>query len=220
MPAPPANDALPPCEQALLPSWTIRTIVSLAIFAYLYILAVGVISRAGFESPLEATLGDKGLRQLRQLLWMDDSYDFHLTHAEELDVDHSITAEVTLPDGSKETIALPDPEIRSPLGRRHWQTLANRLALYSTIPDLEQARDIVTKSISARVLAETGAKGVLIRVRGHRTPPEMARYDPRDEKSWRNYRDVYAARAWISGGRVNLLKQESAVDTAPAARTP
>jgi hypothetical protein len=221
MPSLPANGPSSPTEQAALPSQLVRTIVSLALFIYLFTLAVGVAARDLNESPLEATLGQvQGLRHLRQLLWIDDSYDYYLTHAEEIDVDHSITADVTMPDGSTKTISLPDPEIRSPLGRRHWQMLAYRLALYSTVPDLEPARDIVTQGLAARILAETGGKSASIRVRGHRTPPELARYDPRDEKLWQNYRDVYAARAWISGGRVNLLKQESKADTAPAARTP
>ena len=220
MPSPPAN-APSPSDPAALPPQHLRTAISLALFIYLFTLAVGVIARDVSESPLEQTLGQvQGLRHLRQLLWIDDSYDYYLTHAEAIDVDHSITADVSMPDGSTETVVLPDAAIRSPLARRRWQLLAYRLALFSTIPDLEPARDIVMQALAARILAETGGKSVVIHVRGHNTPPEMGRYDPRDEKVWQNYRDVYAARAWISGGRVNLLKQESKVDAAPAARSP
>lgn len=231
MPSSPAN-APSPSDPAALPSQQVRTAVSLALFIYLFTLAVGVIARdvhiaaqvrSPNESSLEAALGNiQGLRHLRQLLWMDDSYDYYLTQAEEIDVDHSITADVLMPNGSTESIVLPDPATRSPLARRRWQLLAHRLAVFSSIPDpdLERARDILIQGVAAHVLAETGGKSVVVRVKGHPTLPRMEDYNPKNPTVGTDPRDVYAARAWISGGRVNLLKQESKVDAAPAARSP
>lgn len=217
MPSP--SDSSTTASDAALPPQSVRTAVSFLLFAYLFVLAAGVASRGGFESPLELALGNvQGLRHLRQLLWMDDSYDVYLTHAEEQDVDHTISAEVTMPDGSTESVDFPGATRRTPDGRRHWQNLANRLGVYSAVPDLEAARDIATQGIAEHVLGQTGAKSVVIRVRGHLTPSRIEEYNPDDPTAWTRYRDVYAARAWISGGRVNLLKIESAVDTAPAAR--
>ncbi len=217
MPSP--SDSSTTASDAALPPQSVRTTVSFLLFAYLFVLAIGVVSRGGFESPLELALGNvQGLRHLRQLMWVDGSYDFYLTHAEEQDVDHTISAEVAMPDGSTESVDFPGAARRTPDGRHHWQNLANRLGVYSTVPDLEAARDIATQGIAEHVLGQTGGKSVVIRVRRHPTPPGIQEYDPKNPTAGTEPRDVYAARAWMSGGRVNLLKIESAVDTAPAAR--
>jgi hypothetical protein len=198
------------------PSELTRTVVSFLVFIHLFALVVGITSNE-VPSQLESELGQlKGLRQYRQALGMDLPYTYYFTRGNdpggELDIDYTIEATIKRADGSTETVKFPDAEM-SPHQRFHrYQKLATRLAEFAA--DDAEPLNFLAQSIAGGLLRSHDAKSLDLRCRGQLTPPAMADFQP-DAKRDPGVRDAYDAHAFLSGDKVELLKKESARDTAP-----
>lgn len=207
------NDAAEPP----LPSETVRTILSLLIFIHLFAVGAALFGRAMVSSELGRKLANVPLLSgYRQLLDMDLAYAFPLTRAETADVDHEIEATIQLPDGSTQTVVMPDPAIGSGERARHWRQLGLNMAIFLENDDM---LSMLSSQIGAGLLRRFDGKDATIQLRGRflQDPAASARgQDPlRDEL----LRDEFEARIWLSNGRPQFMKKERSGEAAPAAGT-
>ncbi|MBI2827311.1 MAG: hypothetical protein HYX69_21775 [Planctomycetia bacterium] len=207
-------EAAAPAEPSL-PSPNVRTVVSFLLFVHLFTLAVGVAYNE-FPSSLEQTLGElKFFQGYRQALFMDLSYTYYFTRGSdpggELDIDHSLTADVKLADGEIRPIQFPAAGVWPGQRFRRYQMLGRRLATFSS-NDAPQTATLA-QTIATSLLKGDKAESLDLRLQGQLTPPAMANYRPGGAPPAK--RDEYAARAFWAGDRVEVQKKEPARDTAP-----
>ncbi len=79
--------------------------------------------------------------------------------------------------------------------------------------------DLLVQAIATGLLHEYDGQSVELRCRGQLTPPAMDLYQPAQDTR-DNYRPAYEARAFLADGQIELLKKESARDTAPPPKVP
>jgi len=202
-----------------LPPQGLRTFLSFVIFLHLFALFVA------FGASNDRTSGL--LRQLRQVplvsaylrtLNMDLSYGFHLTRASEFDIDYQLEVELDRADGESETVILPESGMWPGQRRRRYQRLAGVVAEF--VGD-DLVESLLPRAVGAWALGHYEAQQAMVRCRGHllQDPDSLNSSDPSiaDHTDPRWYRMPYEARVFVSGGAVQLLKAESAADSAPAA---
>jgi len=198
------------------PSDTVRSVVSFLLFLHLFALGVGVLSRATEGAPLETKLRDvPGVLPYIQLLGIDWSYTFPLVaplRTGQPDLDHRIVVELKKADGSTETIVFPDrAQVSGPRLHRYKN-------LVTTAVDFLQAASMESKipeNIARSLVREYQATGGTIRILGKVAPEEAYGNMPTADAA-----PMYEAQILVVGDGVNLLKKESAADSAPASATP
>jgi hypothetical protein len=208
----------PASQPSLTPASTlspgVQTLASFLIFLQLFALAVGVTAN---ESPsqLETALRARtGLRAYLELLAMDLSYAFTLSYGPTTipggDSEAWIDVELDMPDGSKLTERLPPTGLWSRQRMRHYDLLARRSVSYLGNPTLE---GLVASDIAARLVKETGATAGKIYLRWRQLP--TVPFTTTGDQTL----TAYEARILASDGNVELLKIESASESAPASET-
>jgi hypothetical protein len=214
--ATPAATARP---DAATPSEGIRTVVSFLVFIHLFAVVVGVLSNE-IPSELEGALGGLPvLRPYRQLLGMDQAYSFFFTRGNdpggELDIDYSLVATIKHSNGESETVEFPSTGMWPRQRFHRYQRLANQLAEYASegAPEPQKLEELA-QLVAGGILRSHDAKSLDLRCRGQLTPPAMAEFRPEVHQVPR-FRDAYDAHAFVAGDQVELLKKESARDTAP-----
>jgi hypothetical protein len=204
----------PDSPEGQLPREGVRAGLSLLIFAHLFIIGTGMLGNGVMSSDFEQRLAG-ALAPYRRLLGMDMSYGFILTGGDALDVNHTIEADLLMPDGSHKKLVLPDPKGADGEAARHWRTLARSMATYVGNDEVEP---LLPTGLGESLLNREGAKQATLTVRGHiLQDPSASRLgeDPDAPARWRN---VYQARVWKSGDNVRIMKLEGSSETAPAAR--
>lgn len=206
-----------------LPSEAVRTVVSLLLFVHLFVLVAGILSQevpSGLERGIDEALGKLGLRQYRQALSMDLPYSYYFTRGVdaggELDIDYALTADIKEQDGQNVAVELPAADMWPHQRFHRYQRLAQRVAEYAgeDAPDSDNL-ELLLSSVAGALLRSHDARSMDLRCRGQLTPPSMEDYRPGDPASIPGTRDAYDGHAFLSGERVELLKKESARDTAP-----
>ncbi len=196
----------------------LRTLVSFLLFVHLFAVAVAIASSNYRASGLVRQLRLRFLTPYLQTLNMDMAYNFHLTHADELDVDHFFEMEIESDGGDKKTVTLPEAGIRPAERRRRYQQLAFETA---ALVGNDVGESVLPRAVAARLLVENGGTRGTIRCRAHHlqepqdvTSSDATRSDP---FSSRYYRTAYEAKAFNVGGQVQVLKSEASAESAPAA---
>jgi len=206
-------------SDAAMPSEGIRTAVSFLVFIHLFALVIGVASNE-VPSELEGALGRlPALRQYRQLLGMDQAYSYYFTRGNdpggELDIDYTLVATIKHSDGESETVELPNADIWPRQRFHRYQKLASQMAEYASEGAPEpQKLEVLAQAIAGGILRSHDAKSLDLRCRGQLTPPAMAEFRP-DVHRVPRFRDAYDAHAFLAGDQIELLRKESARDTAP-----
>lgn len=220
MPQSSAKSAAPATSDNRLPSEAVRTVVSLLLFVHLFILVTGILSNE-VPSQLETKIGDLlGFRQYRQALSMDLPYSYYFTRGVdaggELDIDYALLAEIKQPDGQKVAVELPAADMWPRQRFHRYQRLAQRVAELAgeDAPEPDNL-ELLLGAVSGALLRSHDARSLDLRCRGQLTPPAMEEYRPNDPAGIPGTRDAYDGHAFLAGDRVELLKKESARDTAP-----
>jgi hypothetical protein len=204
-------------SEARLPRQSVRTALSIFLFAHLFTLAVSMLGRSPAASELARALaGAKILAAYRQLFALDQAYSYPLTRAGTTDVDFVLEATLTRPDGATESRVFPDPPDASGERTRHWRSLARNMAQFIGDSDLEA---IMPRGFGAGLLDHYGAKEVDLRLRGHLLQDRAGFIRGDDPGRTALWRDDYQARVWRSGDQVRLMKKEARGETAPVAES-
>lgn len=210
-------------KEAALPAEWKRTLVSFLIFLHLFALAVAVLSNWN-PSPLALRLRRvPGLKPYLEYLAMDQSYVplYGLAFGLPEEADVSAEVNLTLSDGSSQTLTLPARDV---MLRQRWRHDARLVETAADVTgdDFRNVESLIPQAIASHYVAEYGAKGGTIRLWRH-DPQSMdamsssnpAERDPLDQS---HYSQRYDARILVAGGQVQLLKSESASEMAPAAK--
>lgn len=196
-----------------MPSSTVRTVISFALFLHLFFVVTAVLSSNGFASQLERGLRNvPGFRPYTEALALDWPFAYGLTYGNgegpTADTEFWIDVELTLPDGAKETVVLPPKEIASTQRKRRYDSLVRN----ATIRADEMNEDsTLLHGIATALVERTGATRGTLRIRRKDLPQQAFLTFARNDRT------VYEARILTSGGEVKLFKLESASDSAPAA---
>ncbi len=216
-----------------LPSAGIRGLVSYLIFLHFFFLLVGIKSSTS-SSGLDQDLRNKvpGLRSYLQLLGMDLSYMFHLTHYDGLDnlqdTDHFVEAEIRQADGTTKTVVFGQgmfPGVRA----RRFERLAF-VASYSAEIGNENNVSLLTQAIARRIMLEEGTRDLTIKLRRRLPQNLMLKIDTPEGKLAHSrspddpvyFPTIYEARAFMNEeGEVSVAQIKAAYDTAaPQGTTP
>lgn len=206
-------------DGSALPAPPLRTTVSFLLFLHAFALFVGLVSNWN-ASELEMKLRNvPGVRPYLQLIGQDRSYIplYSLTYADPEDADHSVEVELELPDGKRQTVVLPPPEIKAAQRRRRYVRLTTVAGLLSGNADVES---LLPQAIASHLMARYGATGGTIRCRRNFLISIDQAADTRGKGPpiYSESETLFEASIVVLGGRVQLLKTESATDSAPAAR--
>lgn len=218
-------DAKVPAPQ---PPWSpeARTWVSLLLFAHLFAVVVAVTTYtrpSGVQDQLHALFAPY-LRNLH-LAVFPVTYPFaryHLTHASPSDVDFSCEVDVKNKDGSVDKITLPDLTLQPLVRYRRYQAMVNAMGSLAEGEGNEELASILPKAVAGSILKQRDATQGTIRCRAHYLPAietmgstESGRRGPLE-----NYRDVYEAQVFASGGGIELLKKSTTLEVAPVEGAP
>jgi hypothetical protein len=213
-------DAKVPAPQ---PTWSpeVRTWVSLLLFAHLFAVVVAVTTYtrpSGVQEQLHAFFGPY-LRTLH-LAVFPVTYPFaryHLTHASPSDVDFSCEVEIKNKNGSAEKITLPDLTLQPLVRYRRYQAMVNAMGSLAEGESNEELGSILPRAIAGSILKQRDAAQGTIRCRAHYLPAieTMASTQPGGRGPADNYRDVYEAQVFASGGGIELLKKSTTLEVAP-----
>lgn len=191
-------------------SQEVRSVLSFLIFLHLFALGIAITgSNAGLASPLQRRLHESlaPMRFYLQMLHMDLAYNYHLTHAEMLDIDHRLEVDLQLPDGATETVVLPDDSTWPRTRRRRYQTLG--LTVASQIGNA-QMESVLPRAVAGALMAQTGAEQATIRCRGHflLSADDVGSVDPARSDPWNEQllRTLYEARVLLTDGEVSIVK--------------
>jgi hypothetical protein len=213
-------------QQPSAPSSEVRTLVSLLLFIHLFCVAIALSAYAApsalqerirtFFAPYLATF-DFDVNT--------NAYPtgrFYLTHDREEEVDAVIHVEGTLPDGTTQSLTIPEPGLWPPERRRHFQSLAN---VASALVEDEERQAVLPRAIAGSLLGSWGATNGSLRIERHlsQAMEEIGSNDPdrRNPLSTRHYRTAYDARVLVSpDGRVELIKKVAAGEVAPVDKKP
>lgn len=138
-----------------LPSEGVRVVVSLLLFVHIFCVLV-VLAFGATGAPLYGQLHDRvpGLRQYLQLLHLDLGFNYQLTSGVPLDFNHFIEVELMMPDGSTETILLPDADTAPRQRRLQLGSLARFAA---SLVGNDQMESILPRQIAESVFRQQGA---------------------------------------------------------------
>jgi len=183
----------PPDESSRMVGRTARTVVSLAIFIHL--CCVFAVMAANIKrSPLETRIAETLAVYTQPLNFELMSVPYHLTHAEEADVDHRLEI---LPQGkdpavSENWIVLPAGGVHGSDRARRYQQIAATLAFFGTSqsPQMEAASARLAQGIAENFLHE---QGIPQRIRSRRhalqRPEDVSSGDPQQMDPWNE--DLY-----------------------------
>jgi hypothetical protein len=213
--------------EAALPKSEIRTAVSFLLFLHFFAIGVMIVGTER-SSDLGAALAQvPGIKQYREGLMLIMPYSYYLTRGMmggELDVDHTLIANVKFSDGSEEEVLLPEPGTWPGQRLHRYQTLARNVAIFGDetigMPELS---GLLVQSIARSILEreqEKGAQSLQLRCRGRLTLPAMADFDPDNLPQRERYREAYTTTAFKNGDQFELLKKDPARDTAPPPKDP
>jgi hypothetical protein len=194
---------------------TARTVASLVIFIHL--CCVFAVMAANIKrSPLEARIAETLAVYTQPLNFELMSVPYHLTHAEEADVDHRLEI---LPQGkdpavSENWIVLPAAGVHGSDRARRYQRIAETLAFYGTnpAPEMEAASARLAQGIAENFLHEQGIRPQRIRSRRHSLqPPEnVSSGDPQQMDPWNEdlyFRTPYEANLIVNDdGTISVVK--------------
>lgn len=201
-------------EPQLPPEW-VRTVLSLLFVIHLFAVGVALIGRMPVSSELFRRLANvRFLAAYRQLLDMDLPYNYPLTRADTLDIDHSIEAVVKLPDGKTEVVTLPPAGIPAGERARHWRQLTQNMAMFVGNPDIES---ILPTHLGLGLVKRYGGDEVVLKLRGRYLQDREAMSRGADPMRNDLLRDLYEARVWLSDDRPRIMKKEGVGESAPAA---
>jgi hypothetical protein len=210
-----APQPLQPDADERLPSQSIRTALSLFLFAHFFMLGVSLFGRVPFASELGRRLAAVPLfAAYRQALDMNRAYMFPLTRTEEIDVNHVLEATIRMPDGATEEIVFPNPADAAGERARHWRMLARHMSALVGNSDYEE---VLPSGVGGGLIDRYGAKDVTLRLRGHLLQDRFGSERGDDPNRADLWRDRYQARVWRSGDQIYLMKQEGRGEAAPVA---
>lgn len=204
-------------DEPALPSVEVRTVVSFLIVVHLFAVFAGLAFTPGMSSQLGQRLASlPALTQYRQLFDMNLAYTYHLMFGgEELDYDHQIDVELELADGATRTVTIPPADIWPRSRNLRYQMLALNTA---SMVGQDTVEGTLPQGITSALLDQNDATRGTFRCRVHSPLGRdriLAGADPQAADTWRT---VYSAVIWKTDqGQVRLLKQESAMESAPGA---
>lgn len=208
-----------------LPPEGVRTLISFFLFFHLFALGVAVAANARPVSRLRsALLQIPAVRPYLDLLNMDLAYNFHLTHAMELDTDHFVEIELDWhgkSDPSARRITLPDPAMQPGIRRRRFYNLARVMA---SVVGEDEVESLLPLAVARGLLAEAGIDQGHHRLRCRRhfllEMQDVASIDPAKHDPFHasRYGTAYEADLIFSGGQLSIVKAAGAAETAPVER--
>jgi hypothetical protein len=150
-----ANRNASQSELTGLPSEGVRVVVSLLLFIHIFCVLV-VLAFGATGAPLYGQLHDRvpGLRQYLQFLHLDLGFNYQHTSGAPLDFNHFFEVELTMPDGSTETIVLPETDVLPRQRRIQLWSLARSAA---SVVGNEQVESLLPRQIAASVFKQHGA---------------------------------------------------------------
>ncbi|MFV2069455.1 MAG: hypothetical protein ACC645_21025 [Pirellulales bacterium] len=226
MPTDQTSDSTPQ-SSVTLPPEGLRTLVSFLLFFHLFALSVAVAANARPVSRLRNSLLQiPGVRAYLDLLNMDLAYNFHLTHATELDTDHFVEIELDWngkTDPKARRIVLPEPGMRPGIRKRRFRNLARVMAAVVGEDDVES---LLPHAVARGLLASNGIDQGHHRFRCRRhfllQAKDVQSIDPAAHDPFHSsrYGTAYEADLIVSQGELSIIKAAGAAETAPAERKP
>jgi len=226
MPTDPTADPTARSSTAVPPEG-LRTLLSFLLFLHLFALSVAVAANARPVSRLRnALLQIPGIRSYLDLLNMDLAYNFHLTHATELDTDHFVEIELDWHGQSDPTarrLTLPEPGMRPGMRARRFRNLARVMA---TVVGEDDVESLLPYAVARGLLASHGIEQGHHRFRCRRhfllQMDDVRSIDPaiHDPFQPNRYGTAYQADLIVSRGALSMIKAAAAAETAPAERKP
>ncbi|MEQ8785504.1 MAG: hypothetical protein RIC55_04365 [Pirellulaceae bacterium] len=210
-----------------------RAVASLLIFIHFF--CVFVAMSANFNrSPLQVRVADTLSIYTEPLNLELLAVPYHLTHADEPDVDHRLEI---LPQGkdpadSANWIVLPAGGVHGSDSSRRYQQIAATLATFGTspVPSDEAISARLAQSVAENLLHQQGITPQRIRSRRHalQAPENIASGDPRQMDPWDEqvyFRTPYEANLIVNDdGTISVVKVdpegEVARPVAPAGPAP
>ncbi len=201
-----------------LPAEGFRTLLSFLLFLHLFALFVAVASNVGPVSAVRRQLANVPLvRPYLQWLHMDLGYNYHFTHATELDVDHVIELELGQAADGAAAVQFPVQGLRPRVRARRYGNLMYTLS--RRLGD-DSVGGVLPVEISQRLLAERqidrgkhqlAVKRQLLIPRESMEALDPAVRDPYDPQ-W--YETVYRANLSFFQSRLHLTKAAGAGENA------
>jgi hypothetical protein len=205
----------PPDGSGRMVGPTARTVVSLLIFIHL--CCVFAVMAANIKrSPLETRIAETLAVYTQPLNFELMSVPYHLTHAEEADVDHRLEI---LPQGkdpavSESWIVLPSGGVHGSDRARRYQQIAATLAFFGTsqTPEMEAASARLAQGIGENFLHEQRIRPQRIRSRRHvlQPPENVSSGDPQQMDPWNEdlyFRTPYEANLIVNDdGTISVVK--------------
>lgn len=218
-----ASPAAPPAEPEGMPSQGVRTFITFLLFLHLFALFVAVASNFRPVSPLRMQLREVPLvTPYLQALHMDLAYNYHLTYATELDIDHYFELDLNSAGaGSKEantTLGFPAPDLGIGLQAQRYRNLALNAA---QLVENDDQDGILPKAVARRLLLEQGIDAGTHRLRLQRhllvarealDSPDPARSDPNSPSY---FATAYEADVKLLDGELYLNKTAEIGESAP-----
>ena len=207
--------------EAKLPDPAVRSVVSLLLFAHLFMLVVALSS---YMSPSE--LQQRLVRVVSpyvRTLNFDLAHPYywsarlHWTLETRSDVDYSILVDVKRPDGPVETVLMPPADLWPHQRYLRYQAVAN---VAGTLAESQAPSESeLPKSITASILAERGATKGTVRCQAHFLP-SLENMQGGPKAGERLTSTIYEADVILIRGAVELLKKSSAAEVAPVEKKP
>ncbi|MBX7167005.1 MAG: hypothetical protein K1X74_11795 [Pirellulales bacterium] len=209
------------------PSDSVRTAVTLLVIVHLFAVVAVMAFWATRPITGNATQRESFVERLHnvsfltghlQLLFQDLGYNYFLTQADQLDVDHQFVFDLKLQDGTKREATLPQPDLWPGIRRQRMQILAN---LAGQRIGEDGAESILPRLTAGYMARKYDAVSGTVRLRAHLlVPPENVRSPDSklsDPFAAAYYRTPYEAQMLVRSGQVSLLKAAAAGETAPSA---
>lgn len=208
-----------------MPSETVRTIVTLALFFHLFIAvvaALGVLRVSGSE-----LIGRLNQKLVSQLAYPEElllsRFAYHLTYNRDIDYDGSAeivlnweTADETEPSriDAKEKLVLFDPaEIKLPIRRQRYLSLIRRMSDVATSEPASPLEVELPIAVSRVLLADAGNPEGRHRFRLLRIPTPAPSYA--DERIPPTIPPAYQGNIVMRGGNLEFTKADRAALSSP-----
>jgi hypothetical protein len=210
-------------DPATPPRWSgeVRSWVSLLLFVHLFALFVAVTAYTRPSSMQQRLheLFEPYLRNLH-LTPTPSSYPFarfYLTLALPGDVDFSCEVETKSKNGNVETTSIPQQGLQPLVRYRRYQALANSAGALAADEGSENSSGILPRAIAGSILGQRQATQGIVKLRAHYLPEleTMGNVEAGRMAVLENYRTMYEAQVFLSGGGVELLKKSTTLETAP-----
>ncbi|PQO45137.1 hypothetical protein [Blastopirellula marina] len=210
----------PPTPDPKPLSSNVRSIISLALIAYLFGVWVLLSCPLGNEymSELHKRIGGLYQATLGETLGLSVTGSPYYIHSgEPFNDDHLLELELTEGEGAGQTIHYNEIFAGGSQANQRMQSLAHYVAMQVRMGEDGEAAQFA-KSLAAQTFRDSGANRGVFRVRRHTFQPmELAAGQSEDPNAPGYFEQVYSADVWLDrDGKVQVLKRDSLEHVAPA----